>query len=78
MVSSERMSDLSARSRRHETAEFRLIFALGFVIFLVAALIARLVPESMRPRSLSAKGSRSIFHQAKTAASNCVPFAFMG
>lgn len=57
-----------------ETLESRLIFALSFVVFLVGAVLGRLLPWRA-PRM--GKGRRSIFGDARSAASECVSFAFM-
>jgi hypothetical protein len=67
-----RSSRSPARSRKDEALEYRLLYALSFGLFLLAAVAARLVPFARRP------GGRSIVGEARLAASTCIPFAFMG
>jgi hypothetical protein len=63
------------RHRKNEAREFRLIFAVCFAVFLVAALVARL----LAPFGARAAGPRrSIIDEARTAAQTSLPFAFMG
>lgn len=59
--------------RKDEAREFRLIFAVSFAVFLVAAVVARLVPSG-RP----AEPRRSILDEARAAARTSIPFAYMG
>jgi hypothetical protein len=68
----------SASSRREETWEFRLLFVVSFVTFLVAGIVARALPGPWRPHPPGPQGYKSIFGEAKAAASIFVPFAFMG
>jgi hypothetical protein len=63
-----------ARLHQGETLQFRLIFAAIFLVFLVAAALARVLPRQWR----MAGGDRSIFGEARTAAATFAPFAFMG
>jgi hypothetical protein len=60
--------------RREETVEFRLIFAATFTVFLVAAMVARILPWQWQQQ----RAGSSVFAEAKAAASTIVPFAFMG
>jgi len=69
-----------AQQRRRRRREFRLIFAVCFPFFLVAAILARLLP--VRGRTFGEAGERparrgSIFEEAKAAANTTIPFAFM-
>jgi hypothetical protein len=61
-----------ARIRKEEALEYRLLYALSFGLFLLAAAAARVVPFGRR------HGGLSIVGEAKLAASTCIPFAFMG
>lgn len=65
------------RDDRWERIEFRLIYAVVFLIFFCIAVVKRLAPWKWRsePRSLS--GHRSVVGEAKSAASASVPYAFM-
>ncbi|MCC3750950.1 MAG: hypothetical protein LLP51_06105 [Halorhodospira halophila] len=66
----------SARARRKEEAQYRLLMAVSFAVFLVGALLARLVPA--RWRAAQQKGERqSVIAEARAAAQTSVPFAFM-
>ena len=59
------------RSRKDGTWEYRLIFGAMFIVFLVAALFERALPRSWRR-------SKSVFREAREAASTYAPYAFMG
>jgi hypothetical protein len=56
--------------------EYRLLFAVTFVMFLVAALVLRLLPAF--GGGISAGGPKSLFAQAKATSSSALAFAFMG
>jgi hypothetical protein len=60
------------RSRRGEAIELKLILALTYPIFLVAALAGRLVPRrGAGPRP-------SVFREARLNADRTIHLAFMG
>lgn len=65
-------------SRREEAWEFRLLYAVSVAIFLVAGIVARVLPDTWRPHPPGPSGSGSLFGEAKAAAGVFVPFAFMG
>jgi hypothetical protein len=70
------MTGTSSFSRqRHETIEFRVLFGVCFVIFLMAAIVARI----LHPWRLVAKAGdrKSVVGEARSAAHTCIPFAFM-
>ncbi len=71
-------SSASSRPRRGEVSEFRLIFMVSFAIFLMVAVIERVLPSSWRSPALGLDGGKSIFGEARAAAHTFVPFAFMG
>jgi hypothetical protein len=71
-------SGSQSRFRKEEALEFRLLYAVSFALFLVAAVIARLVPWHWRPFVRRQSGGLSIIGEARAAASTCIPFAFMG
>ena len=71
-----RTSAQALRLRKEEAVEFRLFYAVSFGIFLVAAMLARILPREWRPYPLGRAG-RSILGEARTAANEIVPFAFM-
>jgi hypothetical protein len=62
-----------------EVKQFRRLYMASFAIFLVFALVARLLPRHWRlALQLGPVGSRSILNEAHVAANTYVPFAFMG
>ncbi|MEO1089941.1 MAG: hypothetical protein AAFX81_04880 [Pseudomonadota bacterium] len=67
-----------ARLRRDKAREFRLILAVAFLYFLVVSVVARLLPQALRP-ALPDGGNRrrSVIGDAKALAGTFVPFAFM-
>lgn len=67
-----------SRARREEAWDFRLIFATSFAIFLVAAVVGRLLPWRWSPRPAGRAGSRSVIAEARATTNTFVPFAFMG
>lgn len=62
---------------RAQGREFRRIFAASFLIFLIVALIARVLPQQWRPYPLRQAGG-SIVDEARAAANTFIPFVFMG
>lgn len=59
-----------------QATEFHLIFATCFVVFLMIAVIARLLPKQWRPWP-KLEGYTSIIAEAKMAVHTFIPFAFM-
>lgn len=66
------------RRRKADHREFRLIFAATFALFLILALIGRLMPRDRRPLGAAAGPARSVWGEARAAAYATIPFAFMG
>ncbi|MBT8447253.1 MAG: light-harvesting protein [Gammaproteobacteria bacterium] len=62
---------------RREAKQFHLIYAACFAVFLVVAIVSRLLPRSWRPRLPGARARRTIIGEAREAADTFVPFAFM-
>jgi hypothetical protein len=71
-------ASIAPRSRRGETSEFRLIFILTFVIFLLVAMVERVLPSNWRSQVFGTASGKSVFGEARSAARTFVPFAFMG
>ncbi len=67
-----------SRFRREEQIEARLYYALSFAVFLVAAIVSRLLPRHWRSLALRPGGRRSIVGEARVAAGTCTAYAFMG
>jgi len=65
----------SLRARRDEQGEYRVLLAVSFAVFLIGALLSRLVPG--RWRKAQAHERRSVVAEARAAAQTAVPFAFM-
>ncbi|WP_200258480.1 hypothetical protein [Halorhodospira neutriphila] len=65
----------AVRARRDEEAQYRMLMAVSFAVFLVGAFIARLAPSRWR-QALRGE-QRSILEEARAAAQTSVPFAFM-
>lgn len=78
MADNQQSNGSMSRARQAELWQFRLIFMMAFFIFLVVAIIARLLPRQWRPGSAGELSHKSIIDEAKAAASTVVPFAFMG
>ena len=69
----------SSRSRRAaEDREFRALYAFCFAIFLVAALMSRVLPARWRPWPPTDLNSRSVIGEARAATSAFLPFTMMG
>lgn len=67
----------SSRSSKSETLEFRLIFAVTFVVLLFASVLEMLLP--FRWFSNAQRGPhKSIFERAADGARTCATYAFMG
>ncbi len=71
-------SVVPSRVRREEAIEFRLILLVSFAVFLVAVLVARLLPGGWRPNLPGSEGQLSVIGEARAAARTFAPFAFMG
>lgn len=57
--------------------QFRLIFIAGFAVFLLVALLARLLPRRRRPWLAGTSARLSIVEEAKVAAHTFLPLAFL-
>jgi hypothetical protein len=68
------MQMTAGRRGEPETIQFRLLYALCFGIFLVAAVIQKVLPWHWFGRGGM---SQSIFSQARNAAGICATYAFM-
>ncbi|MEM8791371.1 MAG: hypothetical protein AAGE80_07125 [Pseudomonadota bacterium] len=59
------------RQSRIKSAEYKAFFYLSYPVFLVAALVGRLAPNSETRHGLN------VFAEAKEMANTIIPFAFM-
>ena len=64
--------------RARDAIEFRLLIAATFVLFLVGAVVSRLLPWHWRIGRGAAVRPLSIIGEAKAKANALVPFVFMG
>ena len=63
--------------RAEDERQYRWLYASTFAIFLVVALVIRLLPRSWDPLEREPGTRRSILGDARTAASTTVGYAFM-
>jgi hypothetical protein len=68
--------DPSSR-RALETAQFRLIFIVSFVAFLLEAIALRAMPWRDHQDASALDRKKSVFAQARAATDRTIPFAFM-
>jgi hypothetical protein len=72
----DRMAIISQTDERHRRErDFRVIFLLAYMIFLVGALVGRMLPHR-RVAAFAAPRPRSIFAEARGLAYRSLPFAF--
>jgi hypothetical protein len=77
-TSSERLTANTRRKpRRRGGVEFGLLYMLAFTIFLVAAVVTRILRIITWRRSPDTP-RRSIFREAREATGATIPYAFMG
>jgi hypothetical protein len=76
MPERNRISRVERKHRKGESFEYRLLMAVSFTIFLIAAIVSRVLPT--RQRVVPGAQRRSVIDEARAAAETCVPFAFMG
>ncbi len=76
------MSAHVAPARSHtQTAQtkqldFRIVYALVFIVFFSAALAHRLIPYRWRPQLVPDGVRRSVLQEALVATRSSIPFAF--
>lgn len=75
MVYAMKARSSSPRPRRGEEGQYRFLMAVSFAVFLIGALLARLVPA--RWRKSQGREQRSVIAEARAAAQTTIPFAFM-
>ena len=78
MLAIKKPNGAMARLQKDEDSnEFRLIFMVSFIIFLVGAIVMRLLPKRWRFWPVSVEGRRSIVAEARAAAYALIPFVYM-
>ncbi len=60
-----------------DAVDFNIIYGVAFVFFLMAAVAHRIIPRRWRPNLDPTGQASSVIAEARIAASNSVPFAFM-
>ena len=60
-----------------ERRQYRLIFGVAFVVFLVIALIARILPGRLRPWAPARNRHLSFVAEARAVTNTVIPFAFL-
>lgn len=71
-------SSPSARWKRPESWEYRLIYGVTFLVFLFAACIELLDPRRYIARKDQAATQQTVIQRASLGARTCVAYAFMG
>lgn len=71
-------TDPMAGFAESEARQFKRIFVVSVVVFMVVGAVARLLPTSLRPFRSAPGERRSLFAEAKAMANRFIPFAFMG
>lgn len=66
------------RDRRAKQHEYRLLVLLVYPLFLLFAVVARLLPGSRQHSAAIGGRRRSVFTEAREAVHTVIPFAFMG
>lgn len=64
--------------RKGKPVEYRLIFAVAFLVFLAAAVVEALLPHNVLARFTGSSNRKSIFQRARDSARTCAAYAFMG
>ena len=65
------------RADKSERLQFRLIYAVVFLLFFFVAVMKRLLPWTWLSMSRSLANRRSVVGEARSAASASVPFAVL-
>ncbi len=69
---------VSAKPKKHDAIEFRLIYTLAFGVFLLTSVIERAMPHKWAQRAGDNEIRKSVFEQAREAAHISAAYAFMG
>ncbi len=71
-------SRASAKPKKHDAVEFRLIYTIAFAVFLLTSVIERALPHKWAQRAGDNEIRKSVFEQAREAAHISAAYAFMG
>ncbi|MGQ0672631.1 MAG: hypothetical protein ACT4N2_07100 [Hyphomicrobium sp.] len=73
-----RRGNVQGRSQM-ETIQYRFIFAIAFLVFLVTSTLERILPSGKSAASARLAADRpSLFSRARESAHICAAYAFMG
>ena len=64
--------------RKAKPIEYRLIFAVAFLVFLAAGIVEALLPHNLIARFTGHGTGKSIIQRARDSARTCAAYAFMG
>lgn len=74
-----RIGDLGhRRETRRKPAEYRLYFAIVFVVALPIAIVGRLFPRELASPHAAAEAARSVWAEARAITDTVIPYLFMG
>jgi hypothetical protein len=73
----KRSGQLARRTDLVEAMQYRIIYAICFVVFLVGAVLERAAPWAWLARRSNSERRPSILEQAGEAAGTCTTYAFM-
>ncbi len=65
------------QASHQEARQFRVIYMICFLIFLVVAMFGRLLPDKWRPLQADVIEKRSVIGEAKAATNTILPYVFM-
>ena len=68
----------SARWKRPESWEYRVLYGVTFAVFLIAACVELLDPRRYIARKEHAGINQTVIQRASLGARTCVAYAFMG
>jgi hypothetical protein len=64
-------------ARSHRSIEYRVLYALGFAVFFLIAVVRRVLPIDRLFRGVPRR-KVSIVHEAREATGATIPYVFMG
>lgn len=63
---------------RADRRQYQCFYVLCFALFLVVALVCRVLPRAWRPFTLAGEKRSSVINEVHNAVSAVLPFVFMG
>jgi len=68
---------LTTDPKHTDQRNFHRLFRLTFVLFLIVAIVRRMLPRSWRPLTSSHEGHETVFEEARRTANTILPFVFV-